>query len=135
MCTHLDCNQFKHTKDTFKCEQLLQQIQALYSIQDSILQRDQYMFNTPLEEWAQKPILSLEEWLHKNKAVIKQCLTNAKKQLKLNGSDIRKFYPSTKDTPVTTHKEARKRKTAPARKLLQQQKLNNHLVVTQPRAR
>eukprot|EP00978_Attheya_sp_CCMP212_P035224 scaffold151896_cov38-Attheya_sp.AAC.1 len=89
------------------------------------------MFNTPLEEWAEKPILSLEEWLHKNKAVIKQCLTNAKKQLKLNGSDIRKFYPSTKDTPVTTHKEARKRKTPPARKLLQQEKLNNHLVQKQ----
>jgi hypothetical protein len=124
-------NQFKHTNETFKREQLLQQIQALYSIQDRILQRDQYMFKTPLEEWAEKPILSLEEWLHKNKAVIKQCLTNAKKQLKLNGSDIRKFYPSTKDTPVTTHKEARRRIIPPARKLLQQQKLNNHLVQKQ----
>jgi hypothetical protein len=122
--------QHSQTNNNFKQEQLLQQITALYATRERILQRDQYIFSTTLEEWTEKSAHQMEEWIKKHKPVIKQCLINANKQLEIHAKDIRTFYPSTKNIEVTTHKEKRrcKRKHPQPRQLLQQQKVTNHLV-------
>ena len=67
----------------------------------------------------------MEEWITKHKPLIKECLSNAKKQLKLHATDIRKFYPSTKNLEATTHtvKRRYKRKTTNPQPLLKQQKM------------
>jgi hypothetical protein len=122
--------QHSDTANTFKREQLLQQITALYATKERILQQDQYIFQITPEEWTEKTAHQMEEWIKKHKPVIKQCLTTAKKQLEINASDIRKFYQSTRHLAVTTPKEPRryKRKQQQTRIVLQQQKVTNHLV-------
>ena len=94
------------------------------------MQRDQFIFNISPEEWKEKSTRQMEEWITKHKPLIKECLSNAKKQLKLHATDIRKFYPSTKNLEATTHtvKRRYKRKTNHPRTLIQQQKVTNHLV-------
>ncbi len=97
--------------NNFKREQILHQIQTLYTMKDRLLQQHQYMFNTTLEEWASLPTTHLSEWILKYKPVIKKCLNTAKLQLKKNSSDIRKFYPSTAHIPVTTSTTTRRQYT------------------------
>jgi hypothetical protein len=84
--------QHSDTANTFKREQLLQQITALYATKARILQQDQYLFQITLEEWTEKTVHQMEEWIKKHKPVIKQCLTTAKKQLEINATDILPEY-------------------------------------------
>lgn len=85
----------------FRHDQLLQQIEALYAHQPNILVRDQYMFQTPLEDWKDKNTHQREDWLTKNRPVIKKCIIMAKRQLENNASDMRGYYPTT--AKRTTH--------------------------------
>ena len=113
--------------NNFKREQILHQIQTLYTMKDRLLQQHQYMFNTTLEEWASLPTTQLSEWILKYKPVIKKCLNTAKLQLKKNSSDIRKFYPSTAHIPVTTSTTTRRQYTTTQKKYKQ---VNLHNKVT-----
>jgi hypothetical protein len=123
--------QYSQANTTFKTEQLLQQIIALYATRERLLQRDQFIFSITPEEWREKSAHQMEEWIKKHKPLIKECLNNAKKkQLKMHATDISKFYPSTKHLEVTTHTVKRRYKRRPTQPqpLLQQQKVTNQLV-------
>jgi hypothetical protein len=90
--------------NNFRHDQLLNQIEALYEHQPNLLVRDQYMFNTPIEDWKDKNTHQREDWLNKNHPVIKKCIIMAKPQLKINASDMRGYYPTTIRRPTTNIK-------------------------------
>eukprot|EP00978_Attheya_sp_CCMP212_P037531 scaffold177955_cov71-Attheya_sp.AAC.1 len=118
-------NKMRHSQysdslaSNFKREQILQQIQTLYTMKERLLQQHQYMFNTTLEEWESLPTTQLSEWILKYKPVIKACLNTAQLQLKENSSDIRKFYPSTATIPATKSKTTRRKTNITRRKYKQ----------------
>jgi hypothetical protein len=112
----------------FKREQILHQLQTLYTTRDQLLQQHQYMFITTLEEWEKLPTTQLSEWILKYKPVIKACLNTAKIQLKQNSSDIRKFYPSTANIPATTGKTTRRRTNKGKQRKYKQVNLHNRPV-------
>eukprot|EP00978_Attheya_sp_CCMP212_P032837 scaffold129908_cov79-Attheya_sp.AAC.1 len=100
----------------FKREQIIHQIQTLYTMKDRLLQQHKYMFNTTLEEWESLPTTQLSEWILKYKPVIKACLNTAQLQLKQKSSDIRKFYPSTATIPATKSTTTRRKTKVTQRK-------------------
>ena len=110
-------------KCTYKREQLLHQINTLYSKEEQLLVQDQYIFQTPLEEWETKSTAQIAEWILKYKPVIKQCLALAQKQLKKHATDIRRFYPTT--TAQLPVKKQRPSNRAPTRRKYQQTNLHN----------
>eukprot|EP00978_Attheya_sp_CCMP212_P018144 scaffold49265_cov79-Attheya_sp.AAC.1 len=55
----------------FKREQILHQLQTLYTTRDQLLQQHQYMFITTLEEWEKLSTTQVSEWILKYKPVIK----------------------------------------------------------------
>ena len=134
-CDH----QYSDTKTNgFKHDQLLLQIQTMYATQDKILQSEQYIFQTPLQDWNEKTTSQLEDWITKYKPIISQSLRLAKKHTKQNTQDLRKFYTSTAKLPVTPAlpKTRKKRKPKPVRRNLIQRTLKNQVVrdqMQQPR--
>jgi hypothetical protein len=133
------CDRQYENKQTggFKHEQLLHQIHTLYAMKDKLLVQDQYIFQTPLEEWKDKTTTQLDEWLLKYKPVLKQCLSLAKKHSKQNAQDIRKFYTRTAEIPATIIQPRRRNFRAPViRRPLKQKSLHNTIVreqLQQPR--
>lgn len=96
--------------NTFKHEQLIQHIQALYTMKPILLQHHQYVLTTMMiEERDSQSTTQLSEWKLKHNPVTKACLNTAKLQLMLKSSDIRKFYPSTAKLPatITSHGNAK----------------------------
>eukprot|EP00978_Attheya_sp_CCMP212_P024970 scaffold79426_cov35-Attheya_sp.AAC.1 len=110
-------------KYTYKREQLLHQISTLYSKEDQILVQDQYIFQTPLEEWETKSTSQIAEKILKYKPVIKQCLALARKQLKQHATDIRHFYPTT--TAQLPVNNPHPHNNTPAQRRYQQTNLHN----------
>jgi hypothetical protein len=68
---------------------------------DKILKSEQYIFQTPVQDWKEKNTSQLEDWITKYKPIISKSLRLAKKHTKQNTQDLRKFYTSTAKLPVT----------------------------------
>jgi hypothetical protein len=117
--------QYKNSTNGFRRQQLKQQLEVMYQIHNQLMQRDQYIFQTPLEQWDDKTTRQLEDWIVKYQPVIRQCLLNAEKQLANSATDIRKFYPTTRNLQVTTVQPRRRKQRKPMqdRRTLRQKSL------------
>ena len=72
--------QYKNSTNGFRRQQLKQQLEVMYQMRNRLMQRDQYIFQTPLEQWDDKTTRQLEDWrIVKYQPVIRQCLLNAEK--------------------------------------------------------
>ena len=66
-------------------------IEALYTHEQNVLAQDRFPFATPIDEWKDKTVHQMKQWLRSNQPHIKICLALAKKQNKLHTKDIRSY--------------------------------------------
>jgi hypothetical protein len=93
---------------------LYTRIKALYSHEMTLLVQDRTPFNIEIADWEHKSGAAMRQWLAHNTPHIKHALTIAKKQLKKNASDIRRFIPNAPPSKKTRTKPKQRRTVAHA---------------------
>ena len=71
---------------------LLNRIQGLYSLRDSMHRQDQHCFRITLQEWKTQPIPEMKKWLHLHTEHIRHCMKQEKLRLRQKIPDIRTWF-------------------------------------------
>ena len=78
----------------------LEQVRNLYNMGADMSQHDRTMFDEPLEERLQRPILVLQQWVKHIIPTVNRCIRDFRQKLHDKQSDIRKFFQQTTQRTV-----------------------------------
>ena len=108
-----------NTTSVFLKDLTMNKIRDMYQHKDSLLAQDQHIFNTPLEQWEEKPIGELTRWIQTHQEHIKVCRQLAAKHQLLRSSDIRRFGKMIPPNSGTRNQSSNAHETTPNRRLHQ----------------
>ena len=80
-----------HNSD-YERDMLLNRIQGLYSLRDSMHSQDQHCYRIALQEWKTQPIPEMKKWLHLHTEHIRHCMKQEKLRLRQKIPDIRSWF-------------------------------------------
>ena len=92
--THRNNILHSHNRDHER-DMLLNRIQGLYSLRDSMHRQDHHCFKISIQEWKTKPIPEMKKWLHLHTEHIRHCMRQEKSRLRQNIQDIRSWLKAT----------------------------------------
>ena len=70
----------------------LKKIKALYSKRNKLQHQDQFIFEILIEQWETQSVTQMKGWIKRNKPYIKHCVKMEYELVKLNASDITKYF-------------------------------------------
>ena len=91
-------NQDRHGRDAVHQklalhDQVMREIDIMYTYKDKVLQRDHSIFDLPLDAIKDKPHQYLRQWLHTHQTVILHSAASAKRLSLLNVRTLTMYFP------------------------------------------
>ena len=94
-------------------ENLLFRIKQLYEKEQALKPQDRHIFRTPREEWPNKSISQMRQWLLVSHPYVSYCIKVNKKQAKNGHQDILQYFPRKRQARLPTrYTTTKKRKRA-----------------------
>jgi hypothetical protein len=92
-------------------ENLIFRIKQLYEKKQDLKPQDQHIYRTELDEWPNKSISQMRQWLLVSHPFVSYCIKVNKKQNKTGHQDILKFFPQRKSARLPTRYVPTKKRT------------------------